>query len=56
MMKKIVRIIALILIILALMYAEYRYIMTHQHIYRGMDNSVYSEIFGQVDEYYFGEE
>lgn len=55
MMKKVVRIIALILAILALMYAEYRYIMTHQHIYQGMSNSVYAEIFGQVDEYYFEE-
>lgn len=50
-MKKLIRITALILAILALMYAEYRYIMTHQHIYHGEDNTIYAEVFGQVDEY-----
>lgn len=51
-MKKIIISIASILILLALMYAEYRYIMCNQAPYRGSNGTVYIEIFGQVDEYY----
>ena len=51
MKKNLVAIIAIIMVILALMYAEYRYIMINQCPYFGEDNTVYIEIFGQVDSY-----
>lgn len=44
--------IVIILAVLGIMYAEYRYIMTHQCISKGDNNTMYVEIFGQVDEYY----
>lgn len=43
--------IVIILAILGIMYAEYRYIMINQHISKGDNNTIYIEIFGQVDEY-----
>ena len=47
-MKKLV---AVILILSTLIFAEYRYIMTH--ISPTVDgNTLYLEVFGQVDEYY----
>ena len=52
MKKRILIIIASLLTILALMYAEYRYIMTHQQPYLGSNGTVYIELFGNVDEYY----
>ena len=42
----------IILSILILMFAEYRYIMCNLKPYKGDNNTVYIEIFGQVDEYY----
>lgn len=51
-MKKIVKIALILVALLAIMYGEYRYIMTHIHPYRGEDGAVYLEIFEQVDEYY----
>lgn len=41
-----------ILIILSFMFAEYRYIMHNIKPYLGENNTIYLEIFGQVDEYY----
>ena len=50
-MKK--KIFFLVVAICALMYAEYRFIMTQQCVYKGNnDNTIYIEIFGNVDEYY----
>lgn len=46
------KIIALVLVISALMFAEYRYIMTHITPTYGEEPGVLClEIFGQVDEY-----
>lgn len=52
MKKKIIGIIIGILFILSLMFAEYRFIMHNIRPYLGENNTVYLEIFGQVDEYY----
>lgn len=51
MKKKIAKIIAGILILLLVMFAEYRYIMLNICPYIGKDNTVYIEIFEQVDVY-----
>ncbi len=40
------------LFIISLMFAEYRYIMHNIHPYLGERNTVYLEIFGQMDKYY----
>ena len=52
MKKKILIISSLVLFIGSLMFAEYRYIMTHISPALGDNGTVYLEIFGQVDEYY----
>lgn len=54
-MKKIAKCIIILVAVLIIMFAEYRYIMTHIHPYRGEDGTVYLEIFDQVDEYYADE-
>lgn len=46
------KLITAILILVSIMYAEYRYIMVNIHPYLGNNGTVYLEIFGQVDEYY----
>lgn len=46
------KILIMILIILGIMYAEYRYIMLNLCPYKGNNGTVYIEIFGNVDEYY----
>lgn len=58
-MNKIARIIIVLLLILSLMFAfltlmfaEYRFIMHNINPYIGENNTVYLEIFEQVDEYY----
>ena len=48
MKKKIIALIVLIII----MYAEYRYIMLNLHPYNGDNGTVYIEFMGNVDEYY----
>lgn len=50
-MKRLIKIALVIVVLLGIMFAEYRYIMTHIHPYRGEDGTVYLEIFDQVDEY-----
>lgn len=50
-MKKFIKIALVLVVLLGIMFAEYRYIMTHIHPYRGEDGTVYLEIFDQVDEY-----
>lgn len=52
MKRKVLIALSIIAAICILMYAEYRYIITHQYIYKGDGNTVYVEIFGNVDEYY----
>lgn len=44
--------IAITLLILALMFGEYRYIMCNQMPYWGPDGLMHIEMFGQVDTYY----
>lgn len=51
-MKKATVILLVIVALLGIMYAEYRYIMTNICPYRGENGTVYLEIFGEVDEYY----
>lgn len=51
MKRKVLLALSIIAAICILMYAEYRYIITHQHIYKGNGNTIYVEIFNQVDEY-----
>lgn len=50
-MKKIGKFIIILVAVLCIMFAEYRYIMTHITPYLGEDGTVYLEIFNQVDEY-----
>lgn len=38
--------------VLVLMFAEYRYIMTHLQPYYCEDGFLYIEVFGQADTYY----
>lgn len=54
-MKKFVKIALILVAVLCIMFAEYRYIMTHITPYRGDNGTVYLEIHGQVDEYYADE-
>ena len=51
-MKKIAKFVIILVAVLCIMFAEYRYIMTHITPYRGEEGTVYLEIHGQVDEYY----
>lgn len=51
MKRKITNVIIGIMIILSLMFAEYRYIMHNINPYIGENNVVYLEVFGQIDEY-----
>ena len=44
--------IIILLAVVVLMYAEYRYIMLNLSPSNGNDGTMYIEIFGQVDEYY----
>jgi hypothetical protein len=40
------------IIVLTMMFAEYRFIMCNIRPYKGDNDTVYLEIFGNVDEYY----
>lgn len=51
-MKKLIAITLIILALLGIMFAEYRYIMCNIKPYRGEGGAVYLEVFDQVDEYY----
>ena len=51
-MNKHIKIAVIILGIIILMFAEYRYIMCHQVLERGDNGTIYSTIFGHTDEYY----
>lgn len=51
-MKKIIRIIVMTAVLLAVMYAEYRYIMVNQKPYYDENGTLYIEVFDQVDTYY----
>lgn len=44
--------IAITLLIVALMFGEYRYIMHNQTPYYGPDGFMHIEMFGHVDKYY----
>ena len=54
-MKKIAKFVIVLVALLCIMFAEYRYIMCHINPYRGEGGTVYLEVFGQVDEYYADE-
>lgn len=51
-MRKTAIISAIIIGILALMFAEYCFIMRNICPYRGANGTVYLEIFGRFDQYY----
>lgn len=51
-MKKICKTIITIILILGIMFFEYRFIMLNIKPYIGNGGAVYLEIFEQVDEYY----
>ena len=51
-MKRSTKIIITIILALAMMFAEYRFIMHNIRPYKGYNGTVYLEIFGNVDEYY----
>lgn len=51
-MKKIITVVLSIVLLASIMFVEYRYIMTNIKPYKGKDNIIYVEIFGQVDTYY----
>ena len=51
-MKKLIASVLIIIALLGIMFAEYRYIMCNIKPYRGERGTVYLEIFDQVDEYY----
>lgn len=50
-MKKLVKIAICAIALAAIMFAEYRYIMVNIHPYRGEGDTIYLEVFGQVDAY-----
>lgn len=52
MKKKIAIIISAVIILLSLMFTEYRLIMHNIKPYLGENNTVYIEIFGVTDTYY----
>ena len=52
MKKFVIKFIVCILFILSIMFAEYRFIMLNIRPYLGENNTVYLELFGQIDEYY----
>lgn len=54
-MKKLVAITLIIVAMLGIMFAEYRYIMCNIKPYRGEGGTVYLEVFDHVDEYYADE-
>lgn len=51
-MKNVIIAIIGFVLLLAAMHLEYRIIMHNVKPYKGENNTVYLEIFGQVDEYY----
>ena len=52
MKKNIAIVLMIVFTILAMMFAEYRFIMHNIRPYKGDNGTVYLEIFGNVDEYY----
>lgn len=46
------KIIIAILVLAALMFTEYKFIMYNLHPYKGANGTVYIEFMGNVDEYY----
>lgn len=51
-MKKLIATVLIIVALLGIMFAEYRFIMCNIRPYRGEGGTVYLEVFDQVDEYY----
>lgn len=52
MKKKVIKIIFAVIFLISLMFAEYRYIMLNICPYLGENNTVYLEIFNNIDTYY----
>ena len=50
-MKKIIKFAITIILILSTMYFEYRFIILNIRPYIGEGNTIYLEVFDQVDEY-----
>lgn len=51
-MKKLIKIVIIPVVILVMMYAEYRYIMTNLVLYYAEDGFLCIEFMGQTDAYY----
>ena len=51
-MKKLIATVLIILALLGIMFAEYRFIMCNIKPYRGERGTIYLEVFDHVDEYY----
>ena len=51
-MRRLATVVAALMIILVLMYAEYRYIMVNLYPYYAEDGFICIEFMGQVDSYY----
>ena len=51
-MKKIAKFVIILVALLCIMFAEYRFIMCNITPYRGERGTVYLEFMGQIDEYY----
>lgn len=51
-MKKLIAAVLIIVALLGIMFAEYRFIMCNIKPYRGERGTIYLEVFDQVDEYY----
>lgn len=52
MKKKLLIILAAVLAIATMLFAEYRFIMCNIRPYKGDNGTVYLDFFGNVDEYY----
>ena len=50
--EKVIKIIFAVIFLISLMFAEYRYIMLNICPYLGENNTVYLEIFNNIDTYY----
>lgn len=51
-MKKLIIILSVLISIVALMFAEYRFVMNHLEPYYAEDGYLYIEFMGQADTYY----
>ena len=55
-MNKYIKLALIILGVIILVFATYRYIMCHQSLERGDNGTIYSTVFGHTDKYYVEED